>query len=575
MRTYELGKKYEFIVKYFYKDGEDESQEKSWFSLSDGESFTKYNVPAYPYQEEGWEGKKIVCTVTKVCDNGYPYLLQEKDEILSHYYKVGETYWFSVIEQKIDTNLSSYYILLDRLQGISHRFYTDTNLQGLVGFKVKSIKKDNKGSHLELELAPSANQKETPEKQKAEAVENRCNPFGHEDGNHEWKSSLVFPSSGSDPENPDVKKQVLNIMRSIAGFQNADGGLLYLGVTGTGNVSGIEKDYPHLNGDGDTNVYPADPDGYELKIRNAVSYYLGKTSLDHIEFKFFKKQSSQKIFCIIIVNKTPRVIYRSGSDVFKRFGNGYKQLFGDEISDLVQDKISDKSAQAVFTYPMPDDCSEYNPNVSNAAGTTIQPSYTVVKLSKGFIKKVDYYYMTFYSDNTFMYSHDSHASDSGVICEVQFNKINGNLEYSRDLLIKCSSDGHALFLPAYDVCKLGKADERIKMSKSDIFTVKVAHKYDFLKVFFSNGTENREKYVRVVSLFGQDTENNLKENKDLSDIKYQLGLKGNSMIPSGYKLTGVNVIHETLPDEILFVSARGGLGSGIITGTTDIDVSTY
>ena len=188
---------------------------------------------------------------------------------------------------------------------------------------------------------------------------------------------------------------------------------------------------------------------------------------------------------------------------------------------------------------------------------------------------MDFYYMTFFSTGEFMYSKESHASEADVIEEVRFNRFNGNMEYSRDLLVKCTSDGHAQFLPAFEMCKLGDPDTRIKVGKCDFTAMRVAHKYDFLKVIFtdSEGIEY-EKYIRVQNVFGDDTEKNLKSNS--YDPKYEFKLKGNSTIPSGMTLKDVKVIHETLPDEIQFVSARtGSMGRGSVVGSQTIDVATY
>ena len=102
MRTYTQGTQYEFIVNYFYTTADDEGRERCWLSLSDGEGARKYNVPAYPYQKTGFDGKTILCKVTKVLDNGYPYLLQNKADVLKECYNAGETYWFSVLEKKVD-----------------------------------------------------------------------------------------------------------------------------------------------------------------------------------------------------------------------------------------------------------------------------------------------------------------------------------------------------------------------------------------------------------------------------------------------------------------------------------------
>ena len=131
------------------------------------------------------------------------------------------------------------------------------------------------------------------------------------------------------------------------------------------------------------------------------------------------------------------------------------------------------------------------------------------------------------------------------------------------------------------MCRLGNADTRISLQTKNslnILTVKVARKYDFVKVLFSKGSEKREKYLRVTSLFGRDTEQDLRAaNKSVSDIKYEFKLKGNRAIPSEYTLEDAFIVHETLPDEIQFVSAKSSAsqGYGCVVGSQIEDVASY
>lgn len=460
------------------------------------------------------------------------------------------------------------------MNNIKHRYYCSEReeISGLVAFVVKKVN----DRYLDIARVETKNVNKPAQDQ-----DKLYNPFGHEDNYHEWKASLVFSSSGTDPDNPNVDQQIKNIMKSISGFQNAEGGLLYIGVTDGGEVCGIEPDYCHLNEGCDSKYsYQKNSDGYEQKIRNAVNYYLGKMSLEYISFKFYRQRATKRVFCVIEITKTPRPVFIEGKDVFKRFGNGFRMLKGDEITDLVIAKHEDVSEQKKFPLTMPKDCEELNPNVNNEPYRE-NAAPDVVRITAESLNKIDYYYMTFYNDDTFMYSKNSHASENGVIAEVRFNKKSGNLEYSRDLLIKFTKDGYAQFLQAYDMCRLGNADTRISLQTKNslnILTVKVARKYDFVKVLFSKGSEKREKYLRVTSLFGRDTEQDLRAaNKSVSDIKYEFKLKGNRAIPSEYTLEDAFIVHETLPDEIQFVSAKSSAsqGYGCVVGSQIEDVASY
>lgn len=562
MREYKIGTEYEFIVNYYYTTNDDQGQDK-WLSLCDGESEIKYNVPAYPCQKSGYEGKTVICKVTKILPNGYLYLSQKRSDVLTMLYVKGETYWFSVTGKQEDSYTQRpYYLLLDRINNIQHRFYcSETDeLSGLMPFKVQDIK----GRYLELAIS------DTKDEKRKELYLNN-NPFGHEDQYHEWKASLVFPANSSDPENPEVEKQIKNIMRSIAGFQNAEGGLLYIGVTDDGHVCGIESDFAFIDEGDDNMTYKQNTDGFESKIRNAVNHYLGKESLENIRFKFYRQQSTRLTFCIITISKTKRPIYVEGRDVIKRFGNGFRNLKGEEITNFVCDKLNDKSEDIDFSVVIPNDCIEVNPNDN----VEVNQTDNVVGLDKNIRQKQDYYYMTFYTNNKFMYSKDSHTSDSNVITEISFNKIDGNLEYSKDILIKCSKDGHATCVSAYDLCKLGTPDTFIELNTENVLTVKVARKYDFLKIKFNDEKNEREKYMRLTSILTTVKEKKLTENADSSTFKRRFEGKGNLIIPNTCVLNDIEVIHETLPDQILFVSPNpGSKGMGCIVGEK-IDPNRY
>lgn len=571
MRTYSVGSIYEFIVNYYFTTYDDFGSKKAWLSLSDGESDRKFNVPAYPYQETGMEGKTILCKVTRIMDSGYLYLLQDREEVLKNLYKENETYWFTVGEKLVDANSNRpYYQLIDRVNGIDwHRYYCEENTQisGVVGFVVVSIEKN----FISLDLAKRELSAPT---NKSESIPN---PFGHEDDYHEWKSSLVFSAENMNSNRADIEKQILVIMRCIASFQNSKGGLLYIGVKDNGEVCGIENDFRFLNDEeADTQKYKEDTDGFQSKIQNAVHYHLGKKSLEAIEVKFYVEGASKKVFCIVKVKQTQAPVFLDGRDIYRRFGNGNRVLRNEEITDFILSRNgADVSNSVEITMPMPSDCSEYNPNTDGAPKGEVTPS--VQKLdSKQLKKKIDYYFMTFFTDDTFMYSKESHASDVGCITETRFNKINGNLEYSRDLLVKCRQDGYVQFIAAYDLCKLGESDMRIGLSTKDLFSVLVAHKYDFLKVSFEYEGVLREKYLRVLSLFGKDTESHLQANIDNRTIKTYFGQKGLRLIPKDAVLMGVSVVHEELPDDIQFVSPRGGsIGIGSVVGSQEINTADY
>lgn len=69
-----------------------------------------------------------------------------------------------------------------------------------------------------------------------------------------------------------------SIIKSVAGFMNASGGTLLVGVTDSGEIRGIEADYPFLK--------KADPDGWGLWFTDAMTTALGRAAAAEVELSF-------------------------------------------------------------------------------------------------------------------------------------------------------------------------------------------------------------------------------------------------------------------------------------------------
>ncbi len=69
--------------------------------------------------------------------------------------------------------------------------------------------------------------------------------IGMENQTMEFKTSMVFPPNYN--MQPNQQQQTFNVFRSICGFLNSTvGGTLYLGVSDSGYVSGLEQDFTYL-----------------------------------------------------------------------------------------------------------------------------------------------------------------------------------------------------------------------------------------------------------------------------------------------------------------------------------------
>jgi predicted HTH transcriptional regulator len=96
-----------------------------------------------------------------------------------------------------------------------------------------------------------------------------------EDKRMERKSSFRYDHSivGA---SKDQEKQ---ISKALAGFMNAEGGILYIGVDNKGNVLGLKNDYSLVK---DKNA-----DGFQLELRNSINHFLKKKMISGlIDIKF-------------------------------------------------------------------------------------------------------------------------------------------------------------------------------------------------------------------------------------------------------------------------------------------------
>lgn len=115
---------------------------------------------------------------------------------------------------------------------------------------------------------------------------------GTEDVNTEYKTSIIYP-----PEDmqPNIQKQMKNILRVIATFLNTEGGTLYVGVNDAGAGVGLQNDlnYPEFNGD---------KDKYQRHITDAVVAAFGKLASTCVKDISFDPDNKEKDVLIVKVS---------------------------------------------------------------------------------------------------------------------------------------------------------------------------------------------------------------------------------------------------------------------------------
>ena len=339
MTTYTPGQSYTFQV-----IGIKEENDSKYIYLSDGFKDT-YRVKPFDYQLE-WEEfnipNKMNCFVKEVNIWGLPYLVQDRKEVLQFCYADLKTeYPFKVVNIGLDSNTQATYYELKDSFGLYHRYYPKNNeptheIGDIFNLVVNSIS-DKGYNKVTLNLEYPVELIVTKENitQEVSNDPRQESKFGYESATKEFKTSIVFPAGGIEP---NIDRQLSYILKTIAGFQNANGGELYLGVNDSGSISGINDDFKYLNSsETDTYTYSENIDGFELKIRNAVKQTMGGISNSHIDFQF--NNENNKDFVLLKIKEVNRPVFVNGIKLFQRTGNMTQLLKGDEITYFIENRL--------------------------------------------------------------------------------------------------------------------------------------------------------------------------------------------------------------------------------------------
>jgi len=336
MPEFKPGQTHTFYICEIY----DYNDEK-YIRLSDGVKDT-YRVKPYEYQLalDYQLPKQMECFVKSVNVWGLPLLVQSRKAAIEECFtETGEFYPFKVIAKEKDSNTDADFWMLNDAFGITHRFYPKEHSNCELGdiISLKFIGFEDKGRNkVYLNLQQDEPKTKTPVSLEIEGNEAPLESvFGQENEQCEFKSSIAFPAGGTEP---DIDKQISVIMRTIAGLQNNQGGVLYLGVNDAGNPIGIQHDFPYLNqSETDPYNYTENQDGYELKLRNSITYYLGSSSNSHLSFKFDKNNGYDYVEVTIQENLRP--VFMQGNKLYQRAGNMTQILRGDEITWFIEERI--------------------------------------------------------------------------------------------------------------------------------------------------------------------------------------------------------------------------------------------
>lgn len=343
---YELGKQYEMDVAGIRKD----SAGYDYIALQDGDPSKEYRVYNILKCQYDSLPKTLYVNVKSIDAFGKMKLRQDEERLIRNHYQQGKLYPFEVTDVKEDYNTkNSYYVIEDEFTAHRYYFRGDQKYQignhcvlEVEGFTDKGFLKLKEVKHYEdsrVEQATLADAGDVGQK-----LTSLCGSLPvlagvEENETMELKTSIVFPPDG-DGE-PDIDKQLYNILKELTAFMNTKGGLLYIGVQDkTKKVIGIDGDLKHLN-DGEDEYagsYHESLDHYELKIRNTIDKHCPSVANSLIDIKFPVLEG--KTYCKITIKPAKRPIFLCGRQLWIRQGNRLKLLNGDQITFFITERMT-------------------------------------------------------------------------------------------------------------------------------------------------------------------------------------------------------------------------------------------
>lgn len=477
-KTYKTGEIHQFSVIDIK-----EINDQKYIMLSDGYRDT-YRVMPFDFQIE-WEPyrfpKTLNCFVKYADQRGLPFLHQHRKSLLESLFQEATVHTFQVSSVNNDEQTGHVFLnLLDEF-GLKHRFYPQSAAQVFeigqeLELTVEGVEETDSlinKAHLNLgnrfiddSHSPTLDQNadleiiETPRNEEDEevlAIIEEAEFLGEENSICEFKTTIVYvPGTG---RKPDIDQQIVFILKTIAGFLNAKGGKLYIGVNDSGFITGIEADLPYLNsGEADIFDYKANTDHYELKIRNNVKYYLGTRANAKLEFQFLKSKTNL-IYCEIDIKKSEIPVLLSGNKLFQRTGNMTQLLKGDDLRTFIENRFLERFKSNFDTTEIRTVQTQEKEVVDDLIDVLTDPKElqkTPLAVEKD--KKSDsktWYYITFYRDGG--WSFQKHAVNNP---DTVLHEVNVTTDLKKGRLLQMYDNGCVNVITPYDLIKPSKTNGR-------------------------------------------------------------------------------------------------------------------
>ena len=117
-------------------------------------------------------------------------------------------------------------------------------------------------------------------------------------------------------------------LKTIAAFLNTEGGTLLIGVSDSGEIKGLEKDFRLCS--------KHDEDGLEQKLRSLLRDRFEPDPLGKVNIQF--EHVSDGVVCRIDIQPSHDVVYLDGKDVYVRDGNTSRKLEGPTLVNWIRER---------------------------------------------------------------------------------------------------------------------------------------------------------------------------------------------------------------------------------------------
>ena len=151
---------------------------------------------------------------------------------------------------------------------------------------------------------------------------------GDEEQKTEFKSSFRL-----DLKSKNLSESLKHeVIRTVCGFMNSDGGVLLIGVADNKTVVGIQDELKRVKG--------KNRDGYELVLRKAIEDAIGRKNEVLLQIQF-EPWGDKEICRIDVMRSVTGQVFlkpkKGDQEFWVRFGNSTKKLTGEEMVDYIRE----------------------------------------------------------------------------------------------------------------------------------------------------------------------------------------------------------------------------------------------